>query len=83
MTDGIPPISRHVISVMEEGGEERAVPAEGNNTAANVTGLLPGTLYVFRVVAVSEFADVRAPSPPSDPLTNRTDISGEKSIPSL
>ena len=76
----IPPLSRHVISVMEEGGEERAVPVEGSNSAVNMTGLLPGTLYMFRVVAVSEFADVQAPSPPSTTVNATTDTTGECSI---
>ena len=75
-TRGIPPLSRHVILVMG-GGEERNVPEESSEMAANVTGLLPGTEYMFRVVVVSEFKGVQAPSPPSDSVPGTTETSGE------
>ena len=80
MSDGIPPLSRHVISVMEEGGEERDLSVEGSNSAVNMTGLLPGILYMFRVVAVSEFADVQALSPPSTTVNATTDITGKHTM---
>ena len=51
---------------------------ESSEMAANVTGLLPGTEYMFRVVVVSEFKGVQAFSPPSYTLTTRTAVSGEK-----
>ena len=77
LTRGIPTLSRHVILVVG-GGEERNVTVESSEMAANVTDLLSGTEYMFRVVAVSEFRDVQAPSPPSNTLNVTTATSGEK-----
>ena len=59
------------------GGEERNVSEESSEMAANVTGLLPGTEYMFRVVAVSEFKGVHALSPPSVSVPGTTETSGE------
>jgi hypothetical protein len=73
-TRGIPPLSRHMILVMG-GGENRSVSEESSEMAANVTGLLPGTEYMFRVVAVSEFRGVQALSPPSDSVPGTTETS--------
>ena len=50
---------------------------EGSEPAANVTGLLPGTNYTFRVIAVSAFGDVQAPSSPSEPIPQTTSITGK------
>ena len=59
------------------GGENRSVSEESGEMAANVTGLLPGTEYMFRVVAVSEFKGVQAHSPASDSVPGTTETSGE------
>ena len=61
------------------GGEERTVTVESSEMAANVTGLLPGTEYMFRVVAVSEFRCVQALSPPSNNVTSITKTTGKDS----
>ena len=74
---GIPPLSRHVVLVVG-GGEERNVTVEGSRTSTTVTGLLPGTTYMIRMVAVSEYGDVQAFSPPSNILTTSTAASGEE-----
>ena len=64
--------------ILVVGGEEdRNVSEESSEVAANVTGLLPGTEYMFRVVAVSEFRGVQAPSSPSDSVPGTTETSGE------
>ena len=49
---------------------------ETGSPAVNVTDLLPGTDYTFRVVAVSVFDDVQALSPPSPPFMATTDPTG-------
>ena len=74
---GSPPLSSHVITVQEVGGQsmERTFGGEG---AANVTGLLPGTEYIFSVVAVSESSGVRANSPPSNVASGATTFTGRK-----
>ena len=72
---GFPELSRHIILV-SGGGVMRNVTVEGSKPNTNVTGLLPGTEYIFRVVAVSVYGDVTAESPPSNPL-NVTLFSGE------
>ena len=74
---GIPPLSRHVVLVVG-GGEERNVTVEGSRTSTTVTGLLPGTDYMIRMVAVSEYGDLQAFSPPSNILTTSTAASGEE-----
>ena len=61
---------------MVGGGEERTVTVERSEASANVTGLLPGTDYMFGVVAVSEFRGVLAPSPPSNNVTDTTETTG-------
>ena len=76
---GSPPLSSHVITVQEVGGQstERTFGGEG---AANVTGLLPGTQYIFSVVAVSQFQDVLATSPPSGPANGTTSLTGNNAL---
>ena len=76
---GSPPLSSHVITVQEVGGQstERTFGGEG---AANVTGLLPGTEYTFSVVAVSQFQDVLATSPPSGPANGTTSLTGNNAF---
>ena len=44
------------------GGEERRVTINRSDAATNVTGLLPGTSYTFRVAVVSRSEGVLAPS---------------------
>jgi len=41
-----------------------------------VTGLLPGTNYEFRVIAISEFGEVVGSSSPSDPGFASTTFTG-------
>ena len=74
---GNPPLSGHVVTVQEVGAEEEERRFEGSSAEANVTGLQPGTEYTFSVVAVSEFRDVQASSPPSDPANGTTTLTGE------
>ena len=49
---------------------------ETGSPAVNVTGLLPGTNYMLRVVAVSVFGGVQAPSLPSLPINATTGTTG-------
>ena len=77
MSRGISPLSRYVVLVVG-GGEERNVTVEGSRTSTTVTNLLPGTDYMIRMVAVSEYGDVQAFSPPSNILTTSTAASGEE-----
>ena len=65
-----------MVTVQEVGAEEER-RFEGSSAEANVTGLQPGTEYTFSVVAVSEFRDVQASSPPSDPANGATTFTGE------
>ena len=74
---GNPPLSGHVVTVQEVGAEEEERRFEGSTAKANVTGLQPGTEYAFSVVAVSEFGDVQAFSPPSAPANGTTTFTGE------
>ena len=74
---GNPPLSGHVVTVQEVGAEEEERRFEGSSAEANVTGLQPGTEYIFSVVAVSEFRDVQASSPPSAPANGTTILTGE------
>ena len=75
VSDGIPSFSRVVI-VVTEGEPGRNMTVETGSPAVNVTDLQPGTDYTFRVVAVSVFDDVQAPSPPSPPFMATTNTSG-------
>ena len=72
---GTPPLSRYVVLVVG-GGEERNVTEEDSRTSTTVTGLLPGTTYMIRIVAVSEYGDVQAFSSPSTVFTATTAVSG-------
>ena len=47
-----------------------------NDTFYSVTGLLPGTTYELTVVAVSQGGDVVARSQPSDPIVDKTGVTG-------
>ena len=47
-----------------------------NVTSFEVTDLLPGINYELTVVAVSQGGDVIALSQPSDPVVNKTDVTG-------
>lgn len=71
---GVPPFSQQVILL--GGGEQRNVTIESSDTSTNVTGLLPGTLYTFRVVVVSGSGGVLASSPVSPFLSVTTSTSG-------
>ena len=66
-----------MVTVQEVGAEEEERRFEGSSAEANVTGLQPGTEYTFSVVAVSEFRDVQASSPPSAPANGTTILTGE------
>ena len=59
------------------GGEEKNVTVGSSSMFTNVTGLLPGTHYTFRVVVVSVLGGVQAASPPSDVINTTTALSGE------
>ena len=54
------------------GGEKKNVTIDRSDAATNVTGLLPGTSYTFRVVVVSRFEGVLASSPISFDSFNAT-----------
>ena len=56
--------------------EERTF--DSSEGEANVTDLLPGTQYTFSVVAVSQFEDRRATSPPSNSDSGTTNVTGMK-----
>ena len=73
---GTPPFSQQVILVVG-GGEERNVTVGNSSMFTNVTDLLPGTHYTFRVVVVSVLGGVKAASPPSDMINTTTDFSRE------
>ena len=73
---GSPPLSRHVVAVQEVGGEVEERRFDSSSDDANVTDLLPGREYSFSVVAVSEFGDVQAPSPPSNSACGTTTLTG-------
>ena len=47
-----------------------------NETFYSVTGLLPGTTYELTVVAVSQGGDVVAKSQASDPIVDKTRVTG-------
>ena len=53
---GSPAVSRYEVVAMDNstGLEIEPVSTEGNDTQLNVTGLLPGTVYVMSVRAISE-----------------------------
>ena len=73
---GSPPLSSHVITVQEVGGQNMERIFDSISPEANVTGLLPGTEYIFSVVAVSQFQDVLATSPPSNFANRPTALTG-------
>ena len=74
---GNPPLSGHVISVQEVGGGKEERRFDGDSAEANVTDLLPGTEYIFSVVAVSEFGELQAPSPASVSANGTTTLTGK------
>ena len=74
---GHPPLSSHVVIVQEVGGQTVNRTFQSNEIEANVTDLLPGTEYIFSVVAVSQFEDLlQATSPPSNLANGITTLTG-------
>ena len=56
------------------------------NTTTNITSflvsnLLPGTTYELTVVAVSQAGGVSALNQPSDPVVNKTEVTGKHRAP--
>ena len=81
---GNPPLSSHVVRVQEVGGEVEERTFDSSEGEANVTDLLPGTQYTFSAVAVSQFEDLQATSPPSNSDSGTTTLTGrdQHNIPS-
>ena len=76
---GHPPLSSHVVIVQEVGGHTVNRTFQSNEIETNVTDLLPGTEYIFSVVAVSQFEDLlQATSPPSNLANGTTTLTGRK-----
>ena len=55
--------------LVSRGGMEWDITVDGDDTTVNVTDLLPGTEYVFRVTALASDGQL---SPPSTPLITTT-----------
>ena len=68
------------VGVQEVGGEEEKRVFDSNEEEANVTHLLPGTLYIFSVVAISVFGDLQATSLSSNTFNSTTTITGNNSL---
>ena len=66
---GIPTVSRYVITVtlVNSTAQLRTISTADATRDFNVTGLAPGTIYEFRVAAISEYEMVVGHSLPSDP----------------
>ena len=81
---GNPPLSSHVVIVQEVGGHTVNRTFQSNEIEANVTDLLPGTEYIFSVVAVSQFEDLlQATSPPSNLANGTTTLTGRNRVPQI
>ena len=74
------PHSSNIVTVQEVGGEEEKRVFDSNEEEANVTHLLPGTLYIFSVVAISVFGDLQATSLSSNTFNSTTTITGNNSL---
>lgn len=66
---GTPGVSRYVITVTQANGTANTLTFFTNNDTRdfNVTGLAPGTMYEFRVAAISEYEMIIGYSLQSDP----------------
>ena len=74
---GVPEVSRYEVTATPvSGGTPVTVRTTDNSRDVNVTGLLPGTNYEFRVVAISEFGGVIGSSSQSDPGFANTTFTG-------
>ena len=74
---GIPEVSHYEVTATPvSGGTPVTARTTDNSRDVNVTGLLPGTNYEFRVVAISEFGDVVGSSSQSDPGFGNTTFTG-------
>ena len=62
------------------GLEIEPVSTEGNDTQLNVTGLLPGTVYMMSVRAISEVDDVIGRSGLSNTDIATTGVTGKHSL---
>ena len=79
MTDS--PITYYLINACSLNSTTEASKVVANTTT-NVTSfvvsnLLPGTTYELTVVAVSQGGGVSAHSQPSDPVVNKTEVTGK------
>lgn len=63
-----PRIDRYIITVSGE-DEETSVTVDGSESSVNVTGLLPGTAYRVRMVAVAMDGQISPPSAALDAST--------------
>ncbi|CAI8021976.1 Down syndrome cell adhesion molecule homolog, partial [Geodia barretti] len=67
-TSGVPAVTGYVVYYQEQNGEQNgSVTAEGSESAANITGLNPGTNYSIEIVATSSTL-------PSDPTLKHITI---------
>ena len=79
---GIPGVSRYLITVTPVDGGADPLTFSTNNGIRdfNVTGLVPGTRYEFRVAAISEYEGIIGRSPESDPVFTNTTYTGKASV---
>ena len=79
---GIPTVSRYLITVTPvDGGADSLTFSTNNSTRDfNVTGLVPGTRYEFRVAAISEYEGIIGRIPESDPVFTNTTYTGKASV---
>lgn len=66
-------IDRYIIMVTP-GGRETNVTVDGSESSTNVTGLLPGTKYALRMVAVAVDGQISPPSLALIVLTTKQSI---------
>ena len=77
---GIPGVAFYTVSVTDTSGSSEVTFASTGDdvTRLNVTNLMPGVGYAFRVQAVSKAVDVEAASEFSDSRLGTTQVAGEE-----
>lgn len=72
-----PNVTHYEITSIDQNGARKTTVETNSRSIANITDLMPGSVYDFVVVAVNTAGGIVGRSPPSDPVRSVTNILGK------